>query len=260
LKFTTGTTGSQSYIKVSGNATWGLANTTGARGVDSTWIKPTQATVATGGVAVPQYIDQFGNETSSPDGFTTLPTWSPIYLGKGELTFDTSGSLVSPKVGTQLNTVYLPNGAGSLTMNINYSKSTQNSTPYAVLSESQDGAPEGSLTGVSIGSDGLVTASYSNSTQAKLGKIVLANFSNPSGLTQIGNTNYYSSSASGTVKYAEAGSAGYGTVQSGATENANVDMTKELVSLITEQRNFQANAKAISTDTTLTQTIIQIQA
>ena len=260
LKFTTGTTGSQSYIKVSGNATWGLANTTGARGVDSTWIKPTQATVATGGVAVPQYIDQFGNETSSPDGFTTLPAWSPIYLGKGELTFDTSGSLVSPKVGTQLNTVYLPNGAGSLTMNINYSKSTQNSTPYAVLSESQDGAPEGSLTGVSIGSDGLVTASYSNSTQAKLGKIVLANFSNPSGLTQIGNTNYYSSSASGTVKYAEAGSAGYGTVQSGATENANVDMTKELVSLITEQRNFQANAKAISTDTTLTQTIIQIQA
>ena len=260
LKFTTGTTGSQSYIKVSGNATWGLANTTGARGVDSTWIKPTQATVATGGVAVPQYIDQFGNETSSPDGFTTLPTWSPIYLGKGELTFDTSGSLVSPKVGTQLNTVYLPNGAGSLTMNINYSKSTQNSTPYAVLSESQDGAPEGSLTGVSIDSDGLVTASYSNSTQAKLGKIVLANFSNPSGLTQIGNTNYYSSSASGTVKYAEAGSAGYGTVQSGATENANVDMTKELVSLITEQRNFQANAKAISTDTTLTQTIIQIQA
>ena len=260
LKFTTGTTGSQSYIKVSGNATWGLANTTGARGVDSTWIKPTQATVATGGVAVPQYIDQFGNETSSPDGFTTLPTWSPIYLGKGELTFDTSGSLVSPQVGTQLNTVYLPNGAGSLTMNINYSKSTQNSTPYSVLSESQDGAPEGSLTGVSIGSDGLVTASYSNSTQAKLGKIVLANFSNPSGLTQIGNTNYYSSSASGTVKYAEAGSAGYGTVQSGATENANVDMTTELVNLITEQRNFQANAKAISTDTTLTQTIIQIQA
>ena len=260
LQFATGTTGAQSYIKVSGNATWGLANTTGARGVDSTWIKPTQATVTTGGVAVPQYIDQFGNETSSPDGFTTLPAWSPIYLGKGELTFNTSGALVSPLVGTQLNTVYLPNGAGSLTMNINYSKSTQNSTPYAVLSESQDGAPEGSLTGVSIGSDGLVTASYSNSTQAKLGKIVLANFSNPSGLTQIGNTNYYSSSASGTVKYAEAGSAGYGTIQSGATENANVDMTKELVALITEQRNFQANAKAISTDTTLTQTIIQIQA
>ena len=260
LKFTTGTTGSQSYIKVSGNATWGLANTTGARGVDSTWIKPTQATVTTNGVAVPQYIDQFGNETTSPDGFTTLPAWSPIYLGKGELTFNTSGALVSPLVGTQLNTVYLPNGAGSLTMNINYSKSTQNSTPYAVLSESQDGAPEGSLTGVSIGSDGLATASYSNSTQAKLGKIVLANFSNPSGLTQIGNTNYYASSASGTVKYAEAGSAGYGTIQSGATENANVDMTKELVALITEQRNFQANAKAISTNTTLTQTIIQIQA
>ena len=116
------------------------------------------------------------------------------------------------------------------------------------------------MTGVSIGNDGLVTASYSNSTQANLGKIVLANFANPSGLTQIGDTNFYASSSSGTVKYGQPGSAGYGTVKSGATENANVDMTTELVNMITEQRNFQANAKAISTNTTLTQTIIQIQA
>jgi hypothetical protein len=260
LVFKTGTQGANSYIKVSGDGTWGLANTTGARGADSTWIKPTQATVVTNGVAVPQYIDQYGNETSSPDGFSTLPAWSPIYLGKGELTFNTSGSLESPLAGAKLNTVYLPNGAGSLTMSINYSKSTQNSAPYAVLSESQDGAPEGDLTGVSIGNDGLVTASYSNSTQANLGKIVLANFANPSGLTQIGDTNFYASSSSGTVKYGQPGSAGYGTVKSGATENANVDMTTELVNMITEQRNFQANAKAISTNTTLTQTIIQIQA
>ena len=260
LVFTSGTQGADSYIKVSGAATWGLANTNGGRGSDSTWIKPTQATVLSNGLAVPQYIDQFGNETSSPDGFSTLPAWSPIYLGKGELTFNTSGALVSPLTGVKLNTVYLPNGAGSLTLNINYSKSTQNSSPFVVLSESQDGAPEGDLTGVSISNTGLVTASYSNSTQANLGKIVLANFANPSGLTQIGNTNYYSSSSSGTVRFGEAGSAGYGTVQSGATENANVDMTTELVNLITEQRNFQANAKAISTNTTLTQTIIQIQA
>jgi flagellar hook-basal body protein len=260
LVFKTGTQGANSYIKVSGDGTWGLANTTGARGADSTWIKPTQATVVTNGVAVPQYIDQYGNETSSPDGFSTLPAWSPIYLGKGELTFNTSGSLESPLAGAKLNTVYLPNGAGSLTMSIDYSKSTQNSAPYAVLSESQDGAPEGDLTGVSIGNDGLVTASYSNSTQANLGKIVLANFANPSGLTQIGDTNFYASSSSGTVKYGQPGSAGYGTVKSGATENANVDMTTELVNMITEQRNFQANAKAISTNTTLTQTIIQIQA
>jgi flagellar hook-basal body protein len=257
--FTSGTTGTNSYMKVSGDAIWGLANVTAARGSTTTWIKPTQTTVNSNGTPVAQYIDSFGNETSSADGFTTLPQWSPVFLNKGELTFNTSGNLVSPTTGAQLSTVYLPNGAGSLTMNINYSKSTQFSSPYAVLSQSQDGAPEGSLVGVAIGTNGLVQASYSNGSQQSLGKVVLVNFSNPSGLQQIGNSSFYASSSSGTPKIGEAGSAGYGTVQSGATENSNVDLTQELVNLITEQRNFQANAKAIETDTTLTQTIIQIR-
>ena len=257
--FTSGTTGTNSYMKVSGDAIWGLSNVTAARGSTTTWIKPTQKTVNNNGTPVAQYIDSFGNETSSADGFSTLPQWSPVYLNKGELTFNTSGNLVSPTTGAQLSTVYLPNGAGSLTMNINYSKSTQFSSPYAVLSQSQDGAPEGSLVGVAIGTNGLVQASYSNGSQQSLGKVVLVNFSNPSGLQQIGNSSFYASSSSGSPKLGEAGSAGYGTVQSGATENSNVDLTQELVNLITEQRNFQANAKAIETDTTLTQTIIQIR-
>ena len=205
-------------------------------------------------------IDEFGKETFSPDGFKNLPEWSPIYLEKGELTFDTSGNLVSPKQGSQLDTVFLPDGKGALTININYSKSTQFSSPYAVLSQSQDGAPEGDLVGLSIGDDGLVNASYSNGSQKSLGKVVLVNFSNPTGLRQIGDTSYYKSSSSGSPKYGEAGSAGFGTVRSGATERANVDLTQELVDLITEQRNFQANAKAIETSTTLTQSIIQIRA
>jgi flagellar hook-basal body protein len=147
-----------------------------------------------------------------------------------------------------------------LTINIDYSKSTQFSSPYAVLSQSQDGAPEGDLVGVSIGDDGLVNASYSNGTQNSLGKVVLVNFSNPSGLRQIGDSSYYASSQSGKAKVGEAGSAGFGTVRSGATERANVDLTQELVDLITAQRNFQASAKAIETSTTLTQAIIQIRA
>jgi flagellar hook-basal body protein len=106
----------------------------------------------------------------------------------------------------------------------------------------------------------LVNASYSNGSQKSLGKVVLVNFTNPTGLRQIGDTSYYKSASSGTPKYGEAGSAGFGTVRSGATERANVDLTQELVDLITEQRNFQANAKAIETSTTLTQSIIQIRA
>jgi flagellar hook-basal body protein len=260
LKFTSGTASTNSFIKVSGDSQWGLANVEGGRGATSSWIKPTQYTQVVNGVAVAQYIDEFGNETFSPDGFKALPEWSPIFLEKGELTFDTGGNLVSPKQGSQLDTVYLPDGKGALTININYSKSTQFSSPYAVLSQSQDGAPEGDLVGLSMGDDGLVNASYSNGSQKSLGKVVLVNFTNPTGLRQIGDTSYYKSASSGTPKYGEAGSAGFGTVRSGATERANVDLTQELVDLITAQRNFQANAKAIETSTTLTQSIIQIRA
>ena len=260
LAFTSGSATSNSFIKVSGAAQWGLANLDGTRGTTTTWIKPTQYTETVNGSPVAMYIDEFGKETVLPSGFKQLPAWSPVYLEKGELTFDTSGNLVSPKVGSQLDTVFLPDGKGSLKININYGKSTQLSSPYSVLSQSQDGAPEGDLVGLSIGDDGLVNASYSNSSQKSLGKVVLVNFSNPSGLRQIGDTSYYKSANSGVPKYGEAGSAGYGTVKSGATERANVDLTQELVDLITEQRNFQANAKAIETSTTLTQSIIQIRA
>ncbi len=258
--FTTGTASTNSFIKVSGSSTWGLSNIDAGRGSTSTWIKPTQFTEEVDGVPVAKYVDEFGKETSSADGFKALPEWSPVYLDKGELTFDTGGNLVSPKKGSQLDTVYLADGKGALTINIDYSKSTQFSSPYAVLSQSQDGAPEGDLVGVSIGDDGLVSASYSNGSQQSLGKVVLVNFSNPSGLRQIGDSSFYASSASGKAKMGEAGSAGFGTVRAGATERANVDLTQELVDLITAQRNFQANAKAIETNTTLTQTIIQIRA
>ena len=259
FKFTSGTTGSDSFIQVSGSSTWGLANVSAGRGTTSTWTHPTQYSELVNGLPVAKYIDARGEETSSADGYTTLPEWSPIYLHKGELTFDTAGTLQSPKTGSQLDTVFLPDGKGALTINIDYSKSTQFSSSFAVLSQSQDGAPEGDLIGVNIADDGLVNASYSNGTQKSLGKIALVNFSNPNGLRQIGDSSYYSSSASGTPKLGEAGAAGFGTVRAGATERANVDLTQELVDLITGQRNFQASAKAIETNTTLTQAIINIR-
>jgi len=259
LKFTSGTTGADSFIQVSGSATWGLSSGPSGRGETTSWIKPTQYTDYSTGQPQKKYINNLGIETSSADGYAGLPEWSPIYLEKGELTFDTSGKLLSPLSGAQLDTVFLPDGKGSLTININYSKSTQYSSPFAVLSQSQDGAPEGEMVGVSIGDDGLVNASYSNGSQKSLGKIVLVNFTNPSGLRQIGGSSYYSSSSSGSAKYGEAGGAGFGTIRAGATERANVDLTQELVDLITAQRNFQASAKAIETSSSLTQTITNIR-
>jgi flagellar hook protein FlgE len=256
MEFTTGTASSDSYIKVTGDARWGLDGLDAKFGNTTTWIKPTPFKDEKGATV---YIDGFGAESSTASGFDTLPSWSPVYFDKGELTFDTAGNLVSPKQGAQLDTVYLPNGKGALTINIDYSKSSQFASPFSVLSQSQDGAPEGDLVGLAIKDDGLVSASFSNGAQKSLGKVVLVNFANPSGLRQIGDTNYYKSSDSGTPKYGEAGSAGFGTVRSGATERANVDLTQELVDLITEQRNFQANAKAMETSTSMTNTIIQIR-
>jgi flagellar hook-basal body protein len=256
--FTTGTTGSDAFVKISGSANWGLENVDAGRGKTSTWIYPTQHKDIVGGILQPKYIDSNGNETTNGDGFTTLPSWSPVFLDKGELTFATSGKLVSPK-GTQLETFYLPGGKGALTINIDYQASTQYSAPFAVLSQSQDGAPEGDLVGMTIGNDGLVSASFSNGTQKSLAKILLANFSSPVGLRQIGDSSYLTSASSGKPMLGTAGSAGFGTLRAGATERANVDLTQELVDLITAQRNFQANAKAIETSSTMTSAIINLR-
>ena len=259
FKFTSGTASSDSFIKISGSSMWGLANATAGRGETSSWTKPTQFTTLVNGVPVPKYIDERGLETTSTDGFTTLPEWSAVYYDKGELTFDTGGKLLSPKSGSQLDTVFLADGKGALRINIDYSASSQFSSPFAVLSQAQDGSPEGDLVGVNIGDDGLVNASYSNGSQKALGKIILANFSNANGLRQIGDGSFNASAASGTAVLGEAGGAGFGTLRAGARERANVDLTQELVDLITAQRNFQASAKAIETSTSLTQTIIQIR-
>jgi flagellar hook-basal body protein len=259
FKFTTGTTGEDSFIKISGSNAWGLETVEAGRGTTSSWIKPTQHQDYVGGAFQPKYIDGDGNETTNGDGFTTLPAWSPVFLDKGELTFDTGGILVSPKEGTQLETVYLAGGKGALTINIDYSASTQFSSAFAVLSQSQDGAPEGDLVGVTIGNDGLVSASFSNGSQKSLAKILLANFSSPVGLRQIGDSSFLTSAASGKPILGTPGAAGFGTLRAGATERANVDLTQELVDLITAQRNFQANAKAIETSSTMTSAIINLR-
>jgi len=259
FKFTSGTTGADSFIKISGEPVWGLSTVEAGRGETSTWIKPTQHVDYANGTPQPKYIDAQGNETTNTDGFTGLPAWSPVYLDKGELTFDTGGKLVSPIAGTQLETVYLAGGKGALKINIDYSASTQYSSAFAVLSQSQDGAPEGDLVGVTIGNDGLVSASFSNGSQKSLAKILLANFSSPVGLRQIGDSSFLASAASGKPILGTPGAAGFGTLRAGATERANVDLTQELVDLITAQRNFQANAKAIETSSTMTSAIINLR-
>jgi flagellar hook-basal body protein len=252
--FTTGTSGENSAIQVTGSADWGLANTEMKFGSTSEWKKLTQFT-ENGAL---QYVKN-GIQTEDATGLSGQTEWWPVYLDRGELSFDLTGKPISPLTGMPFETAFLAGGKGALTMSIDFTKSTQYSSAFAVLSQSQDGAPEGELMGLNIGVDGLVNATYSNGSQVSLGKIVLANFSSPSGLRQVGDASYLASATSGIAKVGEAGSAGFGSIRAGATERANVDLTQELVDLITAQRNFQANAKAIETSSTMTSAIINIR-
>ncbi|MEK7344233.1 MAG: flagellar hook-basal body complex protein [Pseudomonadota bacterium] len=254
MTFTTGTTGDNASIQVTGSADWGLANTEMQFGATTDWVKLSHYT-ENGAL---QYVKN-GAQTEDASELSTKTEWWPVYLDRGELSFDLTGKPVSPLSAMPFETAFLEGGKGALTMKIDFTQSTQYSSAFAVLSQSQDGAPEGELMGLDIGVDGLVNATYSNGSQVSLGKIVLANFSSPTGLRQVGDASYLASATSGNAKIGEAGSAGFGSIRAGATERANVDLTQELVDLITAQRNFQANAKAIETSSTMTSAIINIR-
>ena len=263
FKLTTGTSGDNSFLKVSANSVWGLSGDQSARGTTSKWLSPPQATeVGEDGSSRPLYVDRDGNETTSSDGFDeteSLDLWSPIFLDKGELTFDTAGNLQSPASAIKFKPETIGDSGATLSFSINYVGSTQYTNPFSVLAQKQDGSPEGDLIGLDISDSGLVSANYSNGTQKNLAKIVLSNFSAPTGLRQVGEASYLATSQSGRVRVGEPGTAGFGTVRAGARERANVDLTQELIELISSQRNFQANAKAIETNNTLTQSIINIR-
>ena len=112
---------------------------------------------------------------------------------------------------------------------------------------------------MTIDEKGIVKASFSNGDTQALGQVMLANFSNPEGLRQLGNSYWSSTGVSGEAKLGEAGSNGFGNLMSGTIERSNVDITEELVSLIAAQRNFQANSKALDTASQISQTIFNIR-
>lgn len=113
--------------------------------------------------------------------------------------------------------------------------------------------------GVTVGANGIVSASYADGSVEIVGTIALASFIAPTGLKQIGSSNWESTGISGAARYGTPGTGQYGTLLSGAIERSNVDIAEELVGLITAQRNFQANAKAIDTATQISQTVINLR-
>ena len=176
------------------------------------------------------------------------------------LTFNSSGALTAPVGGTIAYDAYPPGGgAANLNLTFDYSTATQFGSKFSIFSLSQNGFPTGRLSGVDIDGTGIVLARYTNGQSRVLAQIALANFSNSQGLRQLGDTNWAESFESGPPLVAAPDSSGLGLVQSGALEGSNVDLTEQLVNMITAQRNFQANAQVISTADTITQTMINIR-
>ncbi len=182
-------------------------------------------------------------------------------VGAGDqLVFGDDGQLQSPVGGVINLPAYTPgNGAADITMSLNLEGATQFGSNFGVNSLAQDGFATGRLTGIEVTSEGILFARFTNGQSTELGKIALADFANAGGLQQLEDTAWGESFTSGDARLGEAGTSSFGLIQSGALEASNVDLTEQLVNMITAQRNFQANSQMISTADTVTQTVINIR-
>ncbi|MBL8200107.1 MAG: flagellar hook protein FlgE [Chromatiales bacterium] len=181
--------------------------------------------------------------------------------GSEPFAFNSTGTISAPPGGNiSFPSFAIPGStANPLTINLSLGNTTQYGSDFTVNSINPDGQAQGRLRGIEIDQTGVVFARYSNGLSDTLGKIALANFSNPEGLQKVSDTSYQSTFSSGEAQRGEASESNFGLIQSGALESSNVDLTEQLVRLITSQRLFQANAQVISTLDTLSQTIINIR-
>ena len=190
-----------------------------------------------------------------------------VALGASTLTFDTSGILTGTGIVTasiDLGSVMsdlgsVNNAATPLAFNINFTGSSQYGSPFGANRLEQDGYTSGRLTGVSVAGDGVIRGNYSNGQARDLGQVVLAGFTNPNGLTSLGGNQWSETSASGAALVGAPGSASLGVLQAAAVEESNTDLTAELVNMITQQRNYQANAQTIKTQDQIMQTLVNLR-
>lgn len=177
------------------------------------------------------------------------------------LTFDSTGKLITPANGEVQLVSWTPpaSSAGPVTVKMNYLGSTHLAQVFSVDALTQDGLAAGKLTGIAIDDTGVIFARFSNGGSTPLGKVALTRFANPQGLSKLGDTTWGQSSTSGAPIPGEAGSGNFGTIQSGALEQSNVDLSAQLVNLIVAQQSYQANSQTISTENTIIQTILNIR-
>jgi flagellar hook protein FlgE len=199
-------------------------------------------------------------QTAVPNQWNVNMTVNGTLVGGAQpLTFSSTGAVTAPVGGAlAFNGFVPPGGALPMNLNFNFGATTQYGSQFGVTSITQNGFTTGQLSTVSIDPAGIVSAVYTNGRTTQLGQLALANFPNPQGLKQLGDTNWSETFSSGTAVQGAATSASFGSIQAGALESSNVDLTTQLVNMITAQRAFQANAQVITTANQLSQTVINI--
>jgi len=177
------------------------------------------------------------------------------------LDFDTTGILTTAMpLTTPITVPATATGATpTFPVTLDFSGTTQFGSAFSVNTLNQDGYTSGRLAGFNIGADGMVLGRYTNGQSAVLGQVVLANFANPNGLQQLGNNMWAETSTSGTPLVGTPDSGSLGVLQSSAVEDSNVDLTAELVNMITAQRVYQANAQTIKAQDAVMQTLVNLR-
>ncbi|WP_348945786.1 flagellar hook protein FlgE [Chitinibacter sp. FCG-7] len=210
--------------------------------------------------------DVNSNGTLAPTAGTRL---------KGEMSFDANGKFVdySSNIATPGATAAatddwfeivsgptgIDNGSNGLNFQLFFNKSTQFGSPYNVNTLTQDGYTDGVLTGISVSKEGVVQGRYSNGQSRNVAKVVLSTFTNPQGLQPLGDNRWAESFGSGQPLTNGPGQGNTGFLQAAAVEDSNIDLTSELVNLITAQRNYQANAQTVKAQDTILQTIVNLR-
>lgn len=213
-----------------------------------------------------QVYDSLGNSHSVSQYFinTAANTWEvQVLVDGGDITptpapainFNTDGTLDSSTSTVPMSLSISTSAAGVLDIEIDLSGSTQYGADFAVSTNNPDGYTSGEFTGIGIEDNGMIFAYYNNGQSQLQGQLILADFPNPTALAQNDDTSWTQTYESGSPVTGVPSSGLLGSLTSGSLEGSNVDLTSELVSLMTAQRNYQANTKVVSTSDQLTQAL-----
>lgn len=210
--------------------------------------------------------NQWNYEVTYQGAASNITTATTTPIAQGTMTFNTNGTLATPASGTVPVTIpwSAASGLSAQTINLNLGTSgssagmTQFASASATNVSQSDGALFGSLTGVTVGTDGTVTAQFSNGLTQNIYKLPIATFANPDGLAALDGNAYTTSNDSGTPTISQAKTGGAGAIQSKSLESSTVDLAGEFTNLITTQRAYSAASKIITTSTTMLDDLLAV--